>query len=328
VNKGSAPSAGVGVSPAVKPARRLRGTVLCTMLGLGAAFGVAWTQPRLAAKFAALRETSDTYAAPPPEQAIVLSLGYRAALADLIYAHLLVSYGLHFQERRRFEHVGQYLDLVTALDPKFAQPYLYADTLLTLQPVAARQEDYVKAKDILLQGTRELPFHQRLWFTAGQYLAYLAPPHIEDEAEREQFRALGARLLSRACELVTDNTSIPYHCIAAAGLLNRSGEREALIQMLTRTLAVNDDEEIRQRALAALSRWVGEQQMELQQRRLQTFQRAWREDLPHISKEKLLLLGPKIDVAACVGLAQEQRAECQPSWRGFWEHYDAASTGL
>jgi tetratricopeptide (TPR) repeat protein len=268
-------------------------------------------------RFSTLTETRDNYALPPPDQSVVMSLGHRSAMADLIYAHTLVSYGLHFGEKRRFEYAGDYLETVMTLDPTFAQPYVFADTLLTLQPVPARQEDYLRARELLLRGTRALPYHQRVWFTAGQFLAYLAPTRLEDPKLAEQFRQEGARLLARACELASDNRAIPHHCLAAAGLLNQSGKREALIQMLTRTLAVNDDPAIRERALAALSRWVGERERERHARRLGAFTDAWQSDLPHVSQEKLLLLGPPHSSWRCVGLERAGAHECRTTWLGW-----------
>lgn len=308
--------------------RLARGVVL---LAAGLAFCAAlWFRALLVQRFDALAETSDTLALPPPEQAVVMSLGYRSAAADLIYAHTLVAYGLHFGEKRRFEYVGEYLETVTTLDPKFAQPYIYADTLLTLQPETPRQADYRKARDLMLKGTRELPYNQRLWFTAGQFLAYLAPPNLEDPKEQAQFKEEGARLLAHACELVTDNENIPYHCLTAAGMLNEAGEREALIQMLTRTLAVNDDEEIQKRASAALAKWVGQKEHDAYRRKADAFNDAWRE-LGHVSKEKLLLMGPPIDIDECVGPDRDGTPGCDTTWRGWasnWEQLRAAEGAI
>jgi hypothetical protein len=93
-----------------------------------ACVAIALVRPGLAARYHKLRVTSDVYPFGSPEQVVVQSLGYRAALADAIFAHVRVSYGLHFQEHRRFEFVGDYLDTVTTLDPTFRDPYRYADT--------------------------------------------------------------------------------------------------------------------------------------------------------------------------------------------------------
>jgi hypothetical protein len=263
-----------------------------------------------------VRATSDIYGLPGPELTRLMSLGYRSALADFIFAHVLVAYGQHFQEKRRFEHVADYLETVTELDPEFAQPYLYADTLLTLQPEPPRQQDYLRARELLLKGTRALPYHQELWLVAGQFIAYVAPPQLAEPALAAQWRLEGARLLARACELATRNQNIPYHCIAAAGLLNRAGQREALIEMLSRTLAVNDDEEIQRLALATLSSWVGEREAERYQARAGQFEARWRAELPFINKERVLVLGPGLDAYACTGLPAtlEPEAKCVGSW--------------
>jgi hypothetical protein len=87
------------------------------LLALLACTAVALMRPGLAARFHRLRVTSDVYPFGSPEQVIVQSLGYRAALADAIFAHVRVSYGLHFQEHRRFEFVAT-IDTVTTLDPR------------------------------------------------------------------------------------------------------------------------------------------------------------------------------------------------------------------
>src|SRR5690606_9161983 len=96
---------------------RLENLLPLMLLALSAA-GIHFTRTALADPFQRLKITSDVYPLPSPEQTVVLSLGYRAALADLLYAHVLVSYGLHFREKLLFESVGDYLDTINELDPK------------------------------------------------------------------------------------------------------------------------------------------------------------------------------------------------------------------
>jgi hypothetical protein len=290
--------------------------------------GLALVRAPLAQAYGSVTEAEDGYALPGPEGTQLLSLGYRSAVADFIYAHVLVAYGMHFQQQRRFEHVGDYLDTLTTLDPAFAQPYLFADTLLTIQPKPSPEADYDRARELLLRGTRALPYHQELWLVAGQFIAYVAPPRLADPAKREAWKLEGAGLLARACELATQNRNIPYHCVAAATLLNRAGQREALITMLTRTLAVNDDEEIQKLALASLGSWVGERQREQYQARARAFAERWQADLPFVSKEQQLLLGPRTDPNGCVGVSttpQESSPDdrCLTTWAMWSEAFDA-----
>jgi tetratricopeptide (TPR) repeat protein len=282
-----------------------------------AAFGVRATRGDLATAFHQLRVTEDVFPLPPPDYVVLGSLGYRAALADLVYGHMLVSYGLHFQEKRRFEFVGQYLDTINALDPSFAQPYRFADTLLVMSPEAPRQEDYVKAKEILERGLAQLPYDTNLWLTAGQYMAYLAFPHLEDRELAREWRRRGAEVLARACELVSDNENIPYHCITAAGIFDRVGEREAAIESLQRLIAVNDDPGIEAQATSFLRRYLGERAEEEAASRKRVFEGAWRDTWPFVSKELALLLGPPVELPRCAGPGNFGERGCEVNWAAW-----------
>lgn len=289
--------------------------VSLALMALGA-LGVFWLRAPLAARFHSVKTRSDVYTLPSPRQTVAASLGYRSALADLIYAHVLVSDGLHFEEKRRFEYVGNYLDTINALDPTFETPYLFADTLLTLQPKPARYRDYRKARQILERGMKELPYDAKLWTSAGQFLAYLAPQYVPPKV-RGQWRREGARRLAHACEIAGNDKNVPYNCIGAAVLLSREGARQATIQFLERVLAVSDDPHIRKLSLGYLKRAIGEQVQARERRRLQRFHEAWQKDLGFVSKDMLLVLGPRFDAAACAGLSRSQKKGCATTWRAW-----------
>jgi hypothetical protein len=280
---------------------------------------VAFVRPLLSASFHDVKVKSDVYPLPSPEQTVVLSLGYRAAAADAIYAHVLVSYGLHFQEKRRFEFAGNYLDTINALDPKFRAPYRFADTLLTLGPVRPRQRDYDKAREILERGMREFPYDGELWNGAGQFMAYLAPAAFQDPKVKQEWKLEGARRLARACELIGSNENLPFHCVTAAGILSRAGEREATVQFLERVVAVTDNEEIRQLALGYLGNVMGSLEKEEIEWRVSRFTREWRRDMSFAKLETQLIIGPPLDVAACAGGAKPRESECAASWTAWGE---------
>jgi hypothetical protein len=293
------------------------GSRVAWAVAIVAGVAISVVRPPAAERFHLLRTTADIYPLPPPEQTVVASLGFRSALADAIFAHVLVSYGLHFQEKRRFEFVGDYLDTINALDPTFRDPYRFADTLMVMQPEPPRLEHYVKAREILLRGTANRPYDTELWLTAGQFLAYLAPPYLPTDQMRREWKLEGARILSRACELASKNENVPYHCITAAALLESAGEREAAIQSLTRLLAVTDDPEIERMAIGYLQKKLSERQSEKQARRRDAFRQAWKSDLPFISKDMLLLLGPRTDTASCAGPARAGSDACVSTWRDW-----------
>jgi hypothetical protein len=247
----------------------------------------------------------------------VFSLGYRSAIAELIFAHVLVESGLHLQDHRRFDTLSAYLNTVIALDPKFATPYLLADTLLTFQAGQPSLKDYKDARTIIERGMRELPFNQELFLTAGQYLAYLAAPRVaelEGQAEAERWKLAGARALARSCELIGHNDNIPYHCITAARLFDAAGEREAMQHFLERVLVVNDDEEIRKLAFGYLGRSLGKAEGEAAQRRFNDLDVMRKSDLPFVGKNRYLLLAPRYDAYNCVGYFGDSNLNCATSF--------------
>ncbi len=255
-----------------------------------------------------------------PEYTALFSLGHREALGDYLFATTLVQYGMSFERKQRFD-AYRYLDTITTLAPRYDRPYLFADTLLTMRSTAPLLEDYLGARRMQERGLEQLPYHTELWSVAGQFAAYLAPPRLPAEM-REEFKLAGARALSRACELASNNENIPYHCIAAAKLLNRSGQREAMIRMLSSTLAVNDDPEVRRMALSYLEQAEDDRLRERHARRGNALEAEWKATLPHASRNLLSLLGPGPKVWGCAGVAASRSPGCYTTWRDWGEATD------
>jgi hypothetical protein len=257
----------------------------------------------------------DVYALPSAGQLRAMSLGYRAALADLLFANVLVSAGIHHQEKRPFEFVDKYLDAINALDPLFRDPYRYADTLLVVQATPVREATYFKTREVLRRGLATFPFDTELWESSGQFLAYLAPNHLRERADQDAFRLEGARDLARACELVSNNENIPYHCIGAARLLDASGEQAAARQFLRRVLAASDNPEIRESALSYLKYALHSGEGEQAAKYRDEFHRLWGGDLPFVTRAAELVLGPPFDPARCAGSQAFADERCASSWQ-------------
>ena len=278
-----------------------------------AGFAVNGLRGPLSTRFFATKVKDEVFTLPPPAQVAVMSLGYRSALADLIFAHVLVSAGLHFEEHRSFHLAAQYVELVTTLDPKFLAPYRMADSLITLQAKAATPEDYRKTRRILEHGMAEFPFSQELWISAGQFLAYLGVTGGIEGEELADWKLAGGRALARACELVGQKERPPHDCIVAAGLLTKVGSAQASRQFIERTLAVSDDPRVLEYMSALLKKSLGEGEHDRVQAHRDAFKRAWGADLPFVSRGALLTVGPHWDSAACAGTD----ARCPTSWRAW-----------
>jgi hypothetical protein len=154
--------------------------------------------------------------------------------------------------------------------------------------------------------------------SAGQFLAYLGRPHLEDPKEMQAWKLEGARLLARACELQGNDENVPHQCIVAAGILNKSGQHEANIRFLRRFLSVADDPEIRRSALGYLKRELDEQGIEARELRSKQLDEYRHQTLGFFGKDMALIVGPWFDPVGCVsGMAREQ--DCSSSWRAWSE---------
>jgi hypothetical protein len=290
---------------------------LCALCGFVAVSLIALQRTPLAKAHRATAAGRDVYALAPPDQVVVGSLGYRAAVADLIFAHVVVSAGLHLQEKRLFEFAAQYVETINALDPKFRDGYRYADAILTLQTVQVPREMYYQARTILERGTRELPYDQELWSAAGQFMAYLAPGQLATETEREAWRQQGARYLARACELIGKNENVPYQCFTAATLFSQGGNLAASRAFLEKMRLVVDDPELRALIDQKLTKVAGDEARQATLERSRRFERVWQEDLPFVPRTTMAALGPRFDPFACARAtaASTPAPSCTTSFR-------------
>lgn len=249
-----------------------------------------------------------------------MSLGHRAAVADYLWATVLVEQGLHTQEKRRFENMPYLIETINTLDPTFREPYRLADALVTLQPGKTSHEELLRAREIMERGVAARPLDGELWLLLGQFVAFIAPAgYLTDEAEKKQWRDEGARILAHAAELSGDDSSIAWQALGGTGILSRAGERDAAIRFLLRTRSVTDDEELRAKLQKQLDALLGEEQAEAMRRQEAAFNHLWRDDLPFIDKTAVLVLGPPRDPALCAGRKNAAKPECAGTWREWAE---------
>jgi len=297
-----------------------RGDWLRTALIVGVcAASVGVVRQRLWDAHKHVKETSDVQMLPPPKEVLTLSFGYRTALADVLWAHVLVSQGLHTMDRRSFDNVAELLETINELDPSFRDPYLFADALINIQVTEGNFENMAKTRAILERGTRERPLDPEVWRTAGQFIAFVAPgsPYLTDPEQRREWRSAGAKMLSRAAELGGDAGQMGWAAISGAGILNREGQRDAAIRFLQRTLAVTEDEELRERIQLQLKALDQEAQVETDRKRQADIAETARKDIPFVPKTTLFVLGPPFDAAYCAGGAHPDERRCATTWRDW-----------
>jgi tetratricopeptide (TPR) repeat protein len=191
----------------------------------------------------------DAYLLPPPAQLERLSLGYRSALADLLWADLLVTQGLRLGERRRYGIGVEYLRAITRLDPEWRDPYRLAQPLVTLQTEKAPLDEVLELKEILVEGLKRRPTDAELHLVVGSFMVYVAPDgYLSERPElAAAWREEGAEYLARAAELAPEDSSIVWQAIGGDRFLIQTGQLDRAIELYTRVLATTEDPELRVR---------------------------------------------------------------------------------
>lgn len=292
----------------------MRGWLAALLLLGGGAGGIAWLQPPLAERARSVKQGEDVYVLPPPDELKVMTLGYRAAAADLLWAKLLVEFGMHWFDKRPFTDVPKYVDAILTLEPDHRLVYRYVDTLLVFRPPQGTEADAVMARAYLERGTRERPFDPEVWQKYGDFMAFVAPSFVKDTREHDAWRREGARALERAVQLGAE----PSRALSAATILSKSGERKAAIAFLRRAYWVTDDADTREQITAKLQllesspderdvAYIDSEWSALGHRRGRSLLH------PLLSRGELLLLGPFVDPKACAGV-REPKLECERDW--------------
>lgn len=266
-----------------------------------------------------VRETSDVYTLPPPQELVVLSLGWRSALADLLWANVLVQQGLHTEQRRRFGNLIPLIEAINELEPTYREPYMLTDALVTFQSNTTPREEVLKVREIMSRGVRERPLDGELYLAAGEFMAFIAPgTYLTDPAEQEEWRITGARLLARAAELGGANDALIWQALGGANILGKAGQRDASIRFLRRSLAVTDDAELKEKITIKLNQLLGQQRDDVFHRLDEGVARIRHGELPQVSRMEYVVLGPPRDPAYCAGSAHTREAACASTWRE-WE---------
>jgi hypothetical protein len=280
---------------------------------IASAAGVAYLQPRLAHTVHAVKARDDVYVLPPPADLHASLLGWDAAAVDLLWAKLLVEYGLHWSEHREFRDVPSYVDAILEIEPTYGPVYRYVDTMLAYRPLQGTEADVRAARAYLERGTRERPLDARLWMECGQFVAFIGPSFLHADADREAWREDGARFIERAVELGADADV----AIAAASILTRAGATAEAVRYLERAYAFTEHPSMTEVHEAIGKRLAAMEDSTMRDRAdeiARTIDARWASELPFLTRSAYLLLGPAVDTARCAGLAAIDDERCRRDW--------------
>jgi len=169
----------------------------------------------------------DLYYLPAHDWLPVLSLGYRQALADLIWCRSLVYFGEDIGQSGKVKYVFEYTDAILALDPDFRPAYRWISTAAIYRPVALDIEQGLRAADYLKRALARWPDDWELHWDYGSLLRFELAPLETNPARKRQLLERAAPHI-RAAAL--HGAGPPWLALNSVELLNKLGHLEQAIR--------------------------------------------------------------------------------------------------
>ena len=269
--------------------RRVRvGLSIAAMLGLAIAADLV--RARAQRQFLQTQTYEDVYYLPPSDYLVIGALGYRAALADLIWMKALIYYGEELGHRGSVKHLYRYGDALLALDPDFKRVYRWVAHCALYRTGEVTVKDALEAIRYLEVAAKRFPDDGELAWDLGANYAYELAPMLESDAEREAARRKGLEYLEAA---VMRKAGPPWLVLQTASQLQQLGRAEQAIRHLEDVYATTSDPEMRvqiERRLAALRSQAYAQAL---RRANEELEAARQRDFPYLDTTLYMVVGPR-----------------------------------
>jgi hypothetical protein len=232
----------------------------------------------------------DIYYLPSAAWLPVFSLGFRQALADLIWCKSLIYFGEELGHRGQVQYVFAYTDAVLALDPSFRSAYVWIATAAIYRPVAVSLDNGLRAARYLERATQRWPDDGELHWDYGSLLRFELAPL---ERDREKKRALLERAAPHLEMAARLGAGPPWLALNNAELLNKLGRTEQAIHQLEELRATVQDPKTKAEVEQKLHLLRSETYVQAIQVAEDKFQRERARAYPYLSPSLFLLVGDR-----------------------------------
>jgi hypothetical protein len=271
------------------------GTRLVAIALLVAALSGVWT----------LRDTSmghyldtqtyeDIYYLPPPDWLEVMSLGYRRALADLIWLRALIYFGDEFINSGEVKHVHNYGESMLTLDPDFKRVYRWVGVAGVYTPKGSPPKFVERAIDVLRRGMARFPNDGDLAWDTGATILYELLPNLPlDDPERDRLEREGQDHMMAAARL---GAGPDWLVITNATALRELGEKEQELRHLEEMYALVKDPNVKAQIEIRLSQLRSEAYSEAFRRVNEEFEERRQREFPYLPPTFYFFVADPIDV--------------------------------
>ncbi len=225
--------------------------------------------------------------APAPGAAPFISLGYREALADLLWVRLVGYFG---GRDSTADGIGSLTDAVIALDPRFARVYPFGANAMTIAAHGVDQQTFFHAIAVLDRGAAEFPDNWKLPYLAGQM--YTQDLQTTDPAQRRRWDERGTSLIEAAIR----KPNAPAEAATwAATMRTRLGQHQQAVDGLREMLLITSDAAAQRRLidkLATLEKTDADELAAEMSEARRRFRQEWNANRPALSASFFVLVGP------------------------------------
>lgn len=226
------------------------------------------------------QEGAEAVYVPTPAALGPMSLGYKEALADLLWMRALIFTGSHLGGHN-VHAIERYVDAIASLSPRFHQAYTWGGVATIYAGSSEVTRTMVDgAIAIYERGLEQYPESHRLLFPLGMLLLHQvqSTPGYAAE-ERAALAQRGAEHIRRAAAYGADPLVRQY----AATLIRDHAGDELARQFLESQLATAEDEGYRRLLRKKLAELGGIQDIAALERVREAFTDEWQRHMPYAS---------------------------------------------
>ena len=238
----------------------------------------------------ATQHYEDVYYLPPADWLLVLSLGHREALADLIWLRSLLYFSDQIVHRGEVVNLPKYADAMLALDPYFKRVYTWASTCSMYRAGTPGLADARRAVAYMQKAVRLFPDDGELAFTLGANYLYELIPLLRDPKEIAETRQHGADQMQAAVRL---GAGPPWLVLSGIAQLNKLGRYEQVIRNLTEVYAQISDPRVKEQIELQLSKLQNAAYAEGLRQTVAAFEASRMRDFPYVDPGLYGQLGPR-----------------------------------
>lgn len=223
---------------------------------------------------------------PPAEHLGPMSLGYREALADLIWIRAVIFSGDQIGGTN-YGWLMEYLEAIYSLAPSFRRPYAWGGVAFIYSGEDIDRAMVDRAIALYRRGLEHFPEDHELLFAAGMLLTrdVQAVPGYS-EAERATAMKEGAAMIRKAAAFGAP----PLVRELAATLVSEGGADQLAIQFLETQLLQAEDERHRRLLKQKLEALLGETGSESIERLRNEFEARHKAEAPYVPPDLYVLI--------------------------------------